>query len=99
MSPSLQRKHLIAALKWSQVSRHLAIVTVIRPPEFAGDVETEAIRENARNYFDQKLAEAAHAGAHVRNQPCHAHPRGTSRRTDHCSRRCAAGELDRRRSS
>jgi nucleotide-binding universal stress UspA family protein len=35
----------------------LAIVTVIRPPEFAEDVETEAILENARHHFDQKLAE------------------------------------------
>jgi nucleotide-binding universal stress UspA family protein len=34
----------------------LAIVTVIRPPDYAEDVETEAIIENARNHFDQELA-------------------------------------------
>jgi len=33
----------------------LSIVTVIRPPEFAGDVETEAIIENARSHFDSGL--------------------------------------------
>jgi len=35
----------------------LSIVTVIRPPEFAEDVETEAILENARDHFDQAHAE------------------------------------------
>lgn len=33
----------------------LSIVTVIRPPEFAEDVETEAIIENARTHFDAEL--------------------------------------------
>jgi nucleotide-binding universal stress UspA family protein len=33
-----------------------SIVTVIRPPEFAEDVETEAIVENARTHFDAELA-------------------------------------------
>jgi nucleotide-binding universal stress UspA family protein len=34
----------------------LSIVAVIRPPEFAEDVETEAILETARRHFDQELA-------------------------------------------
>jgi nucleotide-binding universal stress UspA family protein len=34
----------------------LSIVAVIRPPEFAEDVETEAILETARSHFDQELA-------------------------------------------
>lgn len=33
----------------------LSIVTVIRPPEFAEDVETKAIIENARTHFDAEL--------------------------------------------
>jgi nucleotide-binding universal stress UspA family protein len=33
----------------------LSIVSVIRPPEFAEDVETEAIIENARSHFDAEL--------------------------------------------
>jgi nucleotide-binding universal stress UspA family protein len=36
-------------------SAQLSIVVVIRPPEFAEDVETEAIIENARNYFDPEI--------------------------------------------
>jgi len=34
----------------------LAIVTVLRPPEFAEDVETEALIENARQRFEPELA-------------------------------------------
>lgn len=34
----------------------LAVVTVVRPPEYAEDVETEAIIENARNLFTQEHA-------------------------------------------
>jgi len=30
-------------------------VTVVRPPEFAEDVETEAIIENARSHYDSEL--------------------------------------------
>jgi nucleotide-binding universal stress UspA family protein len=41
----------------TRFTAQLAIVTVIRPPEFAEDVETEAILENARVHFDQTLAE------------------------------------------
>ena len=33
----------------------LAIVTVVRPPEFAEDVETEAVIENARTHFESEL--------------------------------------------
>jgi nucleotide-binding universal stress UspA family protein len=33
-------------------SAELSIVSVVRPPEFAEDVETEAIIESARSYFD-----------------------------------------------
>src|SRR5947199_7365281 len=33
----------------------LSIVTVVRPPEFAEDVETEAIIENARSHYDSEL--------------------------------------------
>jgi nucleotide-binding universal stress UspA family protein len=33
----------------------LSIVAVVRPPEFAEDVETEAIIENARNHFNSEL--------------------------------------------
>jgi nucleotide-binding universal stress UspA family protein len=32
-----------------------SIVAVVRPPEFAEDVETEAIIENARSHFDSEL--------------------------------------------
>jgi nucleotide-binding universal stress UspA family protein len=35
----------------------LSIVIVIRPPEFAEDVETEAIIENARSHYDQEVAD------------------------------------------
>jgi nucleotide-binding universal stress UspA family protein len=35
----------------------LSIVTVIRPPEFAEDVETEAILENARSHFGEEIAD------------------------------------------
>jgi nucleotide-binding universal stress UspA family protein len=42
-----------------EMARHfgaqLAIVTVVRPPEFAEDVETEAIIENARSHYDSEL--------------------------------------------
>ena len=45
----------------------LSIVTVVRPPEFAEDVETEAVIENARGHFQSELgklrAEASSAGA------------------------------------
>ena len=34
----------------------LAIVVVLRPPEFAEEVETRAIIENARNRFDPEVA-------------------------------------------
>jgi nucleotide-binding universal stress UspA family protein len=34
----------------------LAIVAVIRPPEYAEDVETEAVIENAKNHFDEEFA-------------------------------------------
>lgn len=34
----------------------LGIVVVLRPPEFAEEVETRAIIDNARNRFDQELA-------------------------------------------
>ncbi len=30
-------------------------MTVVRPPEFAEDVETEAIIENARSHYDSEL--------------------------------------------
>jgi nucleotide-binding universal stress UspA family protein len=33
----------------------LGIVSVVRPPEFAEDVETEAIIENARSHFNSEL--------------------------------------------
>jgi nucleotide-binding universal stress UspA family protein len=42
----------------------LSIVAVIRPPEFAEDVETEAILENARNHIEaefEQLGVQAHA--------------------------------------
>jgi len=35
----------------------LSIVAVIRPPEFAEDVETEALIDNARSRFDREIAE------------------------------------------
>ena len=35
----------------------LSIVGVIRPPEFAEDVETEALIDNARARFDREIAE------------------------------------------
>jgi Universal stress protein family len=34
----------------------LAIVVVLRPPEFAEEVETRAVIENARNRFDPEIA-------------------------------------------
>ena len=34
----------------------LSIVSVVRPPEFAEDVETKAILENAHSHFDAELA-------------------------------------------
>jgi nucleotide-binding universal stress UspA family protein len=37
-------------------SAELSIVSVVRPPEFAEDVETEALIENARSYFDSETA-------------------------------------------
>jgi nucleotide-binding universal stress UspA family protein len=44
----------------------LAIVTVVRPPEFAEDVETEAVIDNARTHFESELgklsAQASAAG-------------------------------------
>ena len=42
----------------------LSIVSVVRPPEFAEDVETEAVIENARSHFEAELAKlSAQAGA------------------------------------
>ncbi|HEY6823064.1 MAG TPA: universal stress protein, partial [Steroidobacteraceae bacterium] len=35
----------------------LSIVGVIRPPEFAEDVETEALIDSARSRFDREIAE------------------------------------------
>jgi nucleotide-binding universal stress UspA family protein len=35
----------------------LSIVIVVRPPEFAEDVETEAIIENARSHFDREIVD------------------------------------------
>jgi nucleotide-binding universal stress UspA family protein len=47
----------------------LSIVTVVRPPEFAEEVETEAVIENARSHFDSELgklrARASAAGVHT----------------------------------
>lgn len=44
----------------------LTVVTVVRPPEFAEDVETEAIIENARSHYESELgqlrAQASAAG-------------------------------------
>ncbi|HLY52384.1 MAG TPA: universal stress protein [Steroidobacteraceae bacterium] len=37
----------------------LTIVSVIRPPEFAEDVETEAVIESARGRFDREIAALA----------------------------------------
>jgi nucleotide-binding universal stress UspA family protein len=37
-------------------SAELSIIAVIRPPEFAEDVETEAILENARNHVEAQFA-------------------------------------------
>ena len=55
-------------------SAELSIVMVVRPPEFAEDVETEAIIDNARSYFDGETenlkARAGRAGldpqSHIR---------------------------------
>lgn len=53
----------------------LSIVTVVRPPEFAEDVETEAVIENARGHFQSELgklraqassASAAAPAVHIR---------------------------------
>jgi nucleotide-binding universal stress UspA family protein len=48
----------------------LSVVVVVRPPEFAEDVETEAIIDNARTHFEQEIAglvaRAAAAGVALR---------------------------------
>jgi nucleotide-binding universal stress UspA family protein len=44
----------------------LAIVVVLRPPEFAEEVETPAVIESARNRFDEEIAGLQDAGSGLR---------------------------------
>ena len=56
----------------------LAIVVVLRPPEFAEEVETRAVIENARNRFDQEIAnlqtQARASGIEPVPHTCVGHP-------------------------
>jgi nucleotide-binding universal stress UspA family protein len=56
----------------------LSVVVVVRPPEFAEDVETEAIIENARGHFEREIAgleaRAAAAGVTLRSAVRVGHP-------------------------
>lgn len=47
----------------AQFSAEVFIVSVARPPEPADDVETEAILENASQYYEQHFAELKEAAA------------------------------------
>lgn len=56
----------------------LSIVCVVRPPEFAEDVETEAIIDSARTHFDEATAQlqarASAAGVTLRTSIRVGHP-------------------------
>lgn len=56
----------------------LAIVVVLRPPEFAEEVETRAVLENARHRFDQEIAnlqtQARASGIEPVPHTCVGHP-------------------------
>jgi nucleotide-binding universal stress UspA family protein len=59
-------------------SAQLSIIIIVQPPEFAEDVETEAIIENARAHFDLEItdlkARAGAAGINPRAQIRVGHP-------------------------
>jgi nucleotide-binding universal stress UspA family protein len=40
----------------AKYSAQLAVLSVARPPEFGDDVETEAVIENSRTYYERLLA-------------------------------------------
>lgn len=56
----------------------LAIVVVLRPPEFAEEVETRAVIEGARNRFDEEIASlqirARASGIELVPHTCVGHP-------------------------
>ena len=56
----------------------LAIVNVLRPPEFAEEVETRAVLENARNRFEGEIAKlqlrARDSGIELITHTCVGHP-------------------------
>ena len=55
------RKALDAALDMARkYQAELHVLTVVQPPDFGEDVETEAIIENSRNYHQRMLAPIKH---------------------------------------
>ena len=74
----------------------LSIVTVVRPPEFAEDVETEAIIENARSHYDSELGKLR-AREHLGHTTSDAHPGWPSGRANHRGRRGMECRPDRHR--
>jgi len=64
------KKAFAQCLEMARCSRaQLSIVTVVRPPEFAEDVETEAIIENARSHYDSELGKLRTRASTSRIQP------------------------------
>jgi nucleotide-binding universal stress UspA family protein len=77
-SPSSEKAFALA-LELAQVLRaDLYVLAVARPPEPADDVETEALIENAKEYFASQLAalseRATAAGVQVKSEIAVGHP-------------------------
>ena len=73
------RKAFERSLEMAQCfGAQLAIVVVLRPPEFAEEVETRAVIENARSRFDPEIASlqtrARAAGIEPVTYTCVGHP-------------------------
>jgi nucleotide-binding universal stress UspA family protein len=55
-SPSAQKALEFAAELARLLAAELYVLAVVRPPEPADDVETEAVIENAKEYFENQFA-------------------------------------------
>jgi len=61
-----------------ELGADLFVLAVIRPPELADDVETEAVIESAKDYFDNQFAQISEqvkaAGVQTRFEVAFGHP-------------------------
>src|SRR3990172_1173452 len=77
-SEPAQKAYGVAADLAHKYGAELFVLTVARPPEFAEDVETEAIIENSRDYHERLLVplreRAAKDGLRARFEVAIGHP-------------------------